>query len=283
MIHRWVNWCVALGMGAVALAPKAARADRYYIGETTDFSGNGCENEDLNEITASLRNALDNDSWWSGSRYVNVQAWPHDLVEACSSGIFGAGLDSTYGDTRELTVYAGHGNSGALQWGYKRNGMCAVDFASSGNVGAVGVMRLGQMSGATTVAAMWLTSCTLKRDRLASKANFQWVRQQFGYHNSPSIGDDTPSEFYIGVWPTSNKDSWLDHMEDKPGLWTGDNSPIVVSYGETAAEATSTHNGACLKRQILFHRTGGPSCGKGPPLFFFTSTLRDHGTSSGCN
>jgi len=283
MMNKWMKLGAALGLGGAILAPATARADRYYIGESTDFTGNGCQNDDLNEITASLRNSLDADSWWSGSRYVNLQAWPHDLVESCSSSTYGAGLDSTYGDTRQLTVYAGHGNAGALQWGFKRNGMCDVDFASSGNTAVTGVVRLGQMSGAGTVAAMWLTSCTLKRDRLASKANFQWVRQQFGYHNSPSIGDNTPSEFYVGVWPASNKDSWLDHMEDKPGLWTGDNSPIVVSYGATSAEASSTHNGACLKRQILAPRPGGPSCGNGPPLFFYTSTLRDNGTSSGCN
>jgi hypothetical protein len=282
MNKQWAVVCGAVGLAGAVLWPALARADRYYIGESTDFSGNGCENDDLNEITASLRTSLDNNGW-SGSRYVNVQAWPHDLVESCSSGTFGAGLDSTYGDTRELAVYAGHGNAGILQWGFKRNSMCTVDFASSGNVSTRGVMRLGQMSGATTVASMWLTSCTLKRDRLASKANFQWVRQQFGYHNSPSIGDDTPREFYDGVWPATNKESWLDHMEDKPGWFTGDNSPIVVSYGATAEEANRTHDGACLKRQILFHRTGGPACGGGPPLFFFVSTLRDNGTDSSCN
>lgn len=72
-------------------------------------------------------------------------------------------------------------------------------------------------------------------------------------------------------------------MEDKPGLFTGDNSPIVVSYGATSAEANDTHNNLKFKRMILQRRPGGPTCGGGPPGFFFVSTLRDHGTSDTCN
>jgi hypothetical protein len=246
--------------------------------------GTAARTQIFNDVTSSLQTLM-NDFGWSGNRYANPDAWPQDFVEACSPATFGAGLDSTFADAVDLAVYAGHGNAGLLQWGFKNGSMCTVDFASSTNVSTKGVMRLGQMSGAQTMAGMWLTSCTLKKDRLASKANFQWARQQFGYHNSPSIGDDQPSNFFFSAafWLQSNKNAWLDEMEDKPGVFTGDNSPIIVSYGATSAQANDIHNNTRFGGSTLTPRPGGPSCGGGVPAFFFVSTLGDHGTSSTCN
>jgi hypothetical protein len=282
-LGRAVGVAIFCAVPLLLVAAEARAQATYYIDESTDFTGNGCQNTDLNAVTSSLRTVLDNHSW-SGSRFTNSSAWPQDFVEACSSSFGNGGLDDDFGDAASLAVYAGHGNSGSIQFGFARNSMCAVDMASSGNLTTRGVMRLGQMSGRSGHSAMWLTSCTLKKDRLAAKANFQWLRQQFGYHNSPSIGDDTPSEFYemMANDVVSNKTAWLEAMEDRPGLFTGDNSPIVVSYGSTSAEATDTHNNFRYEGRIIFPRPGGPACGGGPPAFFFVSTLRDNGTSSTC-
>jgi hypothetical protein len=258
-----------------------AFAARYFIDESTDFTGNGCQNEDLNTITSSLRSRLDANGW-TGSRFTNGSAYPQDFVENCSSSFGAGGLDNAFSDGAVLSVYAGHGNVGAVQFGFARNNVCVVDMDGTFDMNGSGMMRLGQMSGAQAGFGVWLTSCTLRNGTLPSNANFQWLRQQFGYHNSPSIGDNTPREWYDDIDPKSNKQAWLDAMEDKPGLFTGDNSPMVVSYGSTSANCTSTHNSTMLKRQILQPRGGGPSCGGGLPAFFWCATLRDNGTSSGC-
>jgi hypothetical protein len=84
--HRaGISWKRRLAQAAVAalvlLAAGPASAQRtYYLDESTDFSGNGCENADLNDVTSSLRSSL-NANGWSGSRFTNVNAWPQDYME----------------------------------------------------------------------------------------------------------------------------------------------------------------------------------------------------------
>lgn len=144
---RVVGVAVLCAAPVLLASAEASAAATYYIDESTDFTGNGCQNDDLNTVTSSLRTVLNNHSW-SGSRFTNSNAWPHDFVEACSSSSFGTGgLDEQFADAASLAVYAGHGNAGVVQFGFARNSMCTVDMASSGNLTTRGVMRLGQMSG----------------------------------------------------------------------------------------------------------------------------------------
>lgn len=42
----------------------------YLIAESTDFTGNGCENTNLNNITSSFEDALLDDGW-TGNRHAN--------------------------------------------------------------------------------------------------------------------------------------------------------------------------------------------------------------------
>jgi Family of unknown function (DUF6345) len=130
----------------VMFAPSRASAlPTYYIDESTDFTGNGCENADLNDVTSSLQDVFDAFGY-TGDRFINQSAWPHDFVEACSSSFGSGGLDITYADDASIAVYAGHGNTGFAQWGFARNSMCRVDMASTTTPTTKGVMRLGQMS-----------------------------------------------------------------------------------------------------------------------------------------
>lgn len=138
------------------------------------------------------------------------------------------------------------------------------------------------MSGAGAKYGVWITSCTLKKDRLAEKPNYQWVSQQFGYHNSPSVGNDQPSEWFDSIAPYTNQGAWLDEMEDKPGVWTGDNSPIVVSYGRDSTQCYAVRANSMMVTQINVPRGGGPACGNNPPAFFYCYGIRDNGTSSSC-
>jgi len=271
--------CVAASVSALLV--HTAQAQSFYIDSMTDWTGNGCEAEDLDESTSLL--ALDlKDEGWTGSRFVNQSAWPQDIMESCNGAAYGGGMDASFGDAANLVVIDGHGNTGFLAFGYKRDGKCTVDLGSSTNLSTKGVARLGEMGGARASVAMWLTCCTLKRESLAAHANNQWLRQQLGFHGEAMIDKDMPDEFFEDNYAESNKDAWLDSMEDAPGWFTGDNSAMVVSYGHTSAEATDTHNNLALRRNVQFPRPDGAACKAGPPRFYYTLTYLDHG-SDGCD
>ena len=268
-------------LGAASLATRAAWAQTYFIDEGTDWTGNGCPADDLEEVTAELASMFDA-SGFTGRRFANSSAWPQDLMESCSSKYGFRGLDSTYSDTADFVVVAGHGNTGFLAWGYKREDLCTVDLGKSSDLSSRGEARLGQMDGARASVGMWLTCCTLKKESLSAHANFQWLKQQLGFHGESDFNWHQPVEFIQNNAFESNKQSWLDSMEDRPGWFTGSNSAIVVSYGKTSAEATDYHNNLATMRNVAFPRSGGPACTKGPPSFKYVYTLLDHG-SDGCD
>jgi len=265
-------FALSVAAALAAVSPPGQADTTYFIDESTDFTGNGCQNDDLNTVTATLQTALSS-AGWSGSRYCNDQAWPQDFMESCSTNYGSGGLDDYYGDNALFSVYAGHGNKGLLQWGYMRNGVCTVDFSAN--------MRMGSMGGFMSGYAAYITSCTLNTSSLVGEANWQWENQQFGYHNSPWVKDDQPRDFFNGTTGTTNRWSWVNNMEDRPYWFTGDNSPIAVSYGATASECTNIQNTAKLKGQLStfprWYYQSGPSCNQGQPPFFYCYYIYDNG------
>ena len=228
----------------LSCAMATAAGPNYWIDESTDFTGNGCENTDLNDVTSSLRSRLNSDGW-SGSRYTNGNAWPEDFIE----GDFG-GIDGSAADTKTLAVYAGHGNRGLIQFGTQRNGRCIVRMQNSA--------RLGSRQGDDAAFMMYVTSCTLNTDSL-SRVFGQSVRQQFGYHNSPSVKDDQPRDFYEETDSDTNAQAWIEEMEDRPGWFTGDNSPIALTFGSSAANCSWGQNNARLRDERLLYDFPGPA------------------------
>ena len=244
-------------------------AKTFYMDESTDFTGNGCENVDLNTVTASLRDMLVSFGW-TGSRFVNPSAFPEDFIEACNSSFGNGGLDSTFGDTKSFSVYAGHGNVGLLGWGFKHNSRCTIDFSDN--------MRLGSMAGAASANAAYITSCTLKVESLPNEANFQWVRQQMGFDNSPSVGDADPGNFAWCSRQNNNASCWVSALEDQPGIFSGDNSPIVVSHGANSSDCQFVQSHASLVEDMLNTPIGGgPSCQGAQPGFWYCYYWVDHG------
>jgi len=69
--------CVATAILALAGLAAPANASTYYIDESTDFTGNGCPNTDLNNVGAALKQALIDDNW-SGEYFKKATAWPQD-------------------------------------------------------------------------------------------------------------------------------------------------------------------------------------------------------------
>ena len=154
---------VALATLAVLAVATPAWSDKtYYLDESTDFTGNGCENADLNDVTSSLRGALDGNGW-TGQRWTNANAWPQDYIESTMAGL--SGVDNLFGDNFLLTVYAGHGNRALIQFGTKRNNRCTVNLETQA--------RLGLQGGNKAVYVMYATSCTLNLDSLSRNFNHE--------------------------------------------------------------------------------------------------------------
>jgi len=249
---------------ALAFAAPAARATgpTFYVDESTDFTGNGCQNADLNDVTSSLRSSLV-DNGWTGSRFTNSLAWPHDFIEQTFAGQ--GGLDNVFGDTKTLAVYAGHGNRALLQFGFQRNGRCTITL--DGNA------RLGALAGDDAAYAMWVTSCTVNTDSLSRHFD-QQIRQTFGYHNSPPVKDDQPSDFFEETDDLDNAHAWIEEMEDRPGWFTGDNSPITLTFGVDASHCLFVRDNARLRDRVLLADALQPHHN-------FCFIMFDHG-ASGC-
>lgn len=263
--------------GGALLVTTTASAWDYFIDEATDFTGNGCSASDLNTVTSDLAAQLYIDGI-TGFRYTNSLAWPQDFWESCSSTYGTGGQDASYGDSRTLSVYAGHGTQGAIMFGYQHSSACWADLGSN--------MRLGSMSGTDAAHAVYITSCTLNTSALASDANYQWLRQQFGFHNSPSVPDGSPYLFYKHTgntgwpddgWDMSNTSSWVNWLEEDENE-DENNSPIVVSAGATLSSAESVRDTAQLRENVYNGtRSNDPACQESQPAFHYVYVLRNNG------
>jgi hypothetical protein len=258
----WKRMCLAAAgatcLWALAAPPSRAQAT-YWIDESTDFSGNGCENADLNDVTSSLRDRLNADGW-SGTRWSNVNAWPEDYIERDFGGI-----DHVAGDNATFSIYAGHGNRALLQFGFRRNNRCTITL--DGNA------RLGRQGGDRAAFMMYVTSCTIHTSAIARHFD-QEVRQSFGYHNSPPVKDDQPRDFYEATNSLRNSRAWIEEMEDRPGWFTGDNSPVALTFGLNASHCGFVQDTARLRAGVL--RSPAPQ-----PDTWWCSVMFDHG-DSGC-
>lgn len=239
-----------------------ATGKTFFIDESTDFTGNGCPNADLNDVTSSLRSSLLGDGW-TGQRFTNVNAFPQDFFEQTFAGL--NGIDGTFGDSKTLAAYAGHGGRARLQFGFMRQNRCLVTLDTQA--------RLGTGAGDDAAYAMYVTSCTVNLDSLSRHFNNQ-VRQVFGYHNSPSVKDDQPRDFYEETDDLDNAHAWVEEMEDRPGWFTGDNSPIVLTFGTSASHCASVRDSAKLLGQVLLSDAPQPHAN-------VCVTMFDHG-QSGC-
>jgi len=258
--HRLIAMGIGLGLSLCLLAQAVqAVGPTYWIDESTDFTGNGCANADLNNVTSSLRDRL-NSEGWTGTRWSNANAWPEDFIEQDFGGI-----DHVAGDSKTLSVYAGHGNRALLQFGFQRNGRCTVSLDASS--------RHGTQGGDEAAYMMYVTSCTINKDSLSRHFD-QAVRQSFGYHNSPSVKDNQPREFYEETDNTDNDIAWREEMEDRPGWFTGDNSPITLTFGTSSSHCSLVKDLARLRANNLLSDAPAPDA-------WYCYSMFDNG-QSGC-
>jgi hypothetical protein len=266
---------MAMAILAPLAIPGVARAAlTYYIDGNTDYTtDHGCgTNIAVSDDTQGMATALAFDGW-TGSRYLDVDAWPSDFTEACSSS-YGSGQDYLYGDGAMVSIFSGHANAGLLAFAYPHNSACQVELGPNA--------RLGSMSGASAGYAFYYGCCTLQLDSLVNEANWEWTNQAFGFIDTEEDGDSDLSDFFADTYYQSNTGAWLDTLEDRPGWFTGNNSPIVVSYGPTSAAATTIQSSAALKQHTyLSPRGSGPSCGAGQPLFYYVYSYINN--NNGCS
>ena len=246
-IQRSPATVLALCTGLVCLAAEGQER-RFLIEESTDFTGNGCPNDDLNTVTASLKTAMESGPPgypWTGYRFVNRYAWPQDVMEATFDQSF---MDDDWGDWARVTIIAGHGGQGAnqIQWGFPHNGVCQV-FPSV-------QVRLGTLGGGNNSVLMQLNSC----QGTYGTMNMQYAQgrngQVLAYHNSPAIFDNQPRDFYNATYSTINVNAWLFVMDDKAG--GGWNSPMVFSQGADALDAWYRHNYMQMAEYVWMHVMG---------------------------
>jgi len=272
---------ILVGVFAALIAIPAGVANAtysYYIDGNTSYSTNhGCgTNNDLDDDTASLASYLwNNGNGWTGNHWLDTNAWPQDFVEACASTPFGAGgLDSSFADSAFLSVFSGHMNSGQMFYAYPHTesgvAMCSVTVGTNS--------RLGSMAGAQSNMMIYYGCCSLAISGLVNNANVQWNTQAAGFLDDESDGVDDIKNFAAGtVYGSPNITQWTEDLEDRPWWFTGDNSPIVVSYGadQTTAQNVETY-AALLHTQALYPRATGPSCQQGQPYFWYNYYYIDH-------
>ena len=236
----------------------------YFISETTKFDGGGsCENAAVIAVTKEFRSALD-DAGWSGRRLVNENTWPEDMREGTFAD---TAQDGVFGDATRLSVFAGHGTVGELQWGTPSpEGECRTQIPIKS--------RFGTLAGDKAAAVMLLASCTMRVDRLWPTYRLQMSRQMFGYHNSPFIdGDELRLVFVRSEDGQAAADAWLEEMVLNV---LGKNSPIVFTKGITEEEAISVHGATNLA-------TGeGFITNVGEPAKSHRFELYDSGCSKSC-
>lgn len=239
----------------------------YFIAESTDFSGNGCENQDLNEVTRTLRDALARDGW-VGTRVTGGDTTPSDFIDQHKHRF---GLDPDAGDSARLSVYAGHGGMNVMQWGARdttpgvpSRWQCLARFKED--------VRLGAMAGGWARAVLLLTSCTGRLDCYRRTLATSDVTQVFAFNNSPIIWNSAARRFYRKSKHMANRHAWIAAMDDRPGI--GQNSPVVYTRGTSFQETFAIHNSARLSEIEQIPDANGTT--------WFVYTWIDHGLRGSC-
>lgn len=150
-------------------------------------------------------------------------------------------------------------------------------------------MNLGKKSGSLAGYFVATTCCLLNANNPNQwvYANHNYLWQQMGFHSLSSKTAGMMESFINDTQSTSNRLSWLNAMEDRPGWFTGDNSVIVWSFGagggvDPLEDVFDTHYNAKLKGQYKAYPRGAtPSCSDDYGQGSVAYELRDHG-QDGC-
>jgi hypothetical protein len=178
-------------------------------------------------------------------------------------------------DLADVAVFTGHGNTARIFLGvpdtYTSETLCYAG-ANSGLTSSN--IWLGAGSGGHLASTVMIACCymNIKKRSLWTDSHFE--KQLMGFGSKSSLEGSMVTRYWNGTGGSSNVDSWLNNMEDRPGWYTGDNTTVVLSRGHTQQELDWNHWYCGLKRQNCVN--GGPGGSMG------YVDWHDHGCS-GCN
>jgi len=226
---------------------------------------------------------------WQGNRYVNANVWPQDITESCSSDYGVHGIDSAYGDAFDLLVVSGHGNTGMIGYGNVHNSMCTVEFAQYPGTPRHKASRGSAKCRAAEPACHVAHLLHLRKDKLASRANYQWVKQQIGFHGESAFDNDMIGFLRVALGPARSRRLHLErrvlahHDGGRAWLVHGrqlTHRRLVRQHLGGSEQQPRQHDNGRLGHEIA--TSGAPACSSGLPRFYYTYTVIDHGTT-GCN
>jgi hypothetical protein len=242
----------AIVLGLI-VSPRRSEAQGYFITEAPgNYSSGGCGGDNVPDYTAPIRSGLAGLGWW-GPFYQYGDAWPQDYIDPAD-----------FADTADISVFLGHGNTGRIAFSVRHNDVCCAG-ACSGNVScswgdlSCSNIRMSSGDNALVSSAVFMACCYLNTNYKPLLLDHHYEQQLMGFGGIASLDASMVYNYWNGTGPSSNVDSWLNNMEDRPNWFTGDNTTVVMSRGHTVDERAWNRWYGGLKRQNCVH--GGPGGG----------------------
>jgi hypothetical protein len=252
--HRMIAaYTCAVLFGAIAFwLPPTAQAYTFLMEAPRYYPVSMCftpgKEGDLPDYATSTVNALRADGW-TGDHYEGASAYPSDFVDQSLGGGYWYGHDSDTGlaDAVDLTFFVGHGNNALIGFGYPDpySGVCTVGGASVPNG-----IALGWGAGAKSAHAIFTSCCTMNPDYLYNMVANSRVTQMYGFGTVSVVDASMLSNFYWYTSSMSNSWAWFEAMEDRPGVGTGDNSPVVTAAGISGEHAAWMANNCRIRGNV---------------------------------
>lgn len=268
---------------AFVLAGADAMAWQYFIAAPHSYSGGSCNGgANVGEYEHDLRTGLDG-LGWSGHYYtdgwVRARAW----VDPGRATLGWDNLDDVYNgfsggaDLADIAIFSGHGNTGKIfisaQDQYLGETLCSA--GASGNDLSTSNILLSAGYGAKVASSVFIACCYMNVNYQSLILESHHEKQVMGFGSKAQLEGSMVTSYWNHTASTSNIDAWLNDMEDRPGWWSGDNTTVVMSRGNTEDERTWNQTYCGLKRQFCVDGTGGG---------YWALNWHDHGCGgcSGC-
>jgi hypothetical protein len=258
--RQWIRLIsgIAIILSLTVPVGRAAALNHILDELPKNYQSGGCGGIDLDDVTYPIRNGLANIGWSSTALFYG-DAWPQDFIDP-----------TDYADTFDVTVFDGHGNTDSIAFSVPHDGKCCAG-ACSNLTSSNTLMSAG--ANARVSSSVFASCCYMNINYQTLLLNHHYEQQMMGFGGVSQIDSGMVSNYFDGTGPSSNVDSWLNNMEDRPSWFTGDNTTVVMSRGHSDSERSWNRWYGGLKRQNCV--TGGPGGG------YWALDWHDHGCG-GC-
>ena len=256
--------CLTFAIAASLLVVDQAFSRREYALECAeDYSE--CGGSDLPNSCDNIfgmQSEIDDNlapNWIQGWLFIESDAWPQDWRETAtiSGGLDRSIMDAI--DRGDLSVWSGHGTgaenepngSWDIAMGFRHDGACHTTSPSQVIMGEQSSDGFGN-DGDNEYVIMDASCSMVNGERQQVWENWgpgilMRAHQGMAFHNSPDDSDDRLEEFMENIDDgDSNKSAWLDAGEACFLFWCW-NSPSVMTFGSTSADANSRHSNETMR------------------------------------